>query len=70
MGPSLGRPSFVPSVPQQMVRATIYTLQFLVAYMIMLLAMYYNGYILICIILGVFIGFSMFSWDTFGSTTQ
>ena len=70
MGPSPGRPSFIPSVPQQVVRAAIYTLQFVVAYMIMLLAMYYNGYILVCIILGVFIGFFTFSWDTFGNTTQ
>ena len=34
--------------------------------MIMLLAMYYNGYILLSIFVGVFVGFCMASWDTFG----
>lgn len=57
---------FRPSWPQQAVRGAIYTMQFMVAYMIMLLAMYYNGYILLSIFLGVFVGFCMSSWDTFG----
>ena len=57
---------FKPSWPQQAVRGAIYTMQFVVAYMIMLLAMYYNGYILLSIFVGVFVGFCMASWDTFG----
>ena len=61
---------FRPSWPQQAVRGAIYTMQFVVAYMIMLLAMYYNGYILLSIFLGVFVGFCMCSRDTFGQNSQ
>ena len=63
--PPTTRRFFRPSWPQQAVRGAIYTMQFTVAYMIMLLAMYYNGYILLSIFLGVFVGFCMSSWDTF-----
>ena len=61
---------FRPSWPQQAVRGAIYTMQFVVAYMIMLLAMYYNGFILLSIFLGVFVGFCMSSWDTFGQNNS
>jgi copper transporter 1 len=37
--------------------------QFAVAYFIMLLAMYYNGYIIICIFIGAFFGALIFSWE-------
>ena len=62
-------PGLVPTVLQQGVRAGIYVLQFAVAYMIMLLAMYYNGYIIICIFIGAFIGFFIFSWDASGAAS-
>ena len=62
-------PDHVPTVFQQGVRAGIYMLQFAVAYMIMLLAMYYNGYIIICIFIGAFIGFFIFSWDASGAAS-
>ncbi len=52
-----------PTVQQQLARAVLHMLQFGLAYFIMLLAMYYNGYIIICIILGALIGFFVFSWD-------
>lgn len=52
-----------PTLPQQGVRAVLHMLQFGVAYFIMLLAMYYNGYIIICILLGALIGAFIFSWD-------
>ena len=42
-------------------------LQFGVAYFIMLLAMYYNGYIIICILVGAFLGTLIFSWDAIGA---
>ncbi|KIX02033.1 uncharacterized protein Z518_07972 [Rhinocladiella mackenziei CBS 650.93] len=48
---------------RQFVRALIHMVQFGVAYFIMLLAMYYNGYIIICIIIGAFLGSFIFSWD-------
>lgn len=53
----------VPTVLQQVIRALIHMLQFAVAYFIMLLAMYYNGYIIICIIIGAFLGSFIFSWE-------
>lgn len=40
--------TFRPNVLQQALRALLHMLQFAVAYFIMLLAMYYNGYIIIC----------------------
>ena len=55
---------FTPSLFQQLVRATLHMLQFAVAYFIMLLAMYFNGYIIICILIGAFIGAFMFSWHS------
>ncbi|OJJ47630.1 hypothetical protein ASPZODRAFT_94284 [Penicilliopsis zonata CBS 506.65] len=53
-----------PTVFQQVVRAFLHLCQFAVAYFIMLLAMYFNGYIIICIFIGAFIGSFIFSWDT------
>lgn len=44
------RRSFKPSLVQQLVRAVIHMAQFTVAYIIMLLAMYFNGYIIISIV--------------------
>jgi solute carrier family 31 (copper transporter), member 1 len=58
--------SFRPNVTQQAVRTLIRTAQFAMAYWIMLLAMYYNGYVIICIILGSFIGIYFFQWDRLG----
>lgn len=52
-----------PNVFQQIIRALFHMLQFAVAYFIMLLAMYYNGYIIICIIIGSFLGTFVFSWE-------
>jgi copper transporter 1 len=55
---------FRPNVVQQAIRALLHMLQFAVAYFVMLLAMYFNGYIIICIIIGAFLGFFAFSWET------
>lgn len=52
-----------PSLVEQIVRALLHTLQFAMAYFIMLLAMYYNGYIIICIFIGAFVGSLIFSWE-------
>lgn len=56
--------SFRPSVVQQLIRALLHMAQFAVAYFIMLLAMYFNGYIIISIIIGAFLGAFVFSWET------
>ena len=55
--------SYRPSPFEQVVRALVHTLQFAVAYLLMLLAMYFNGYIIICIFIGAFLGSLVFSWE-------
>jgi copper transporter 1 len=55
---------FTPTLPQQLIRATFHLLQFAVAYFVMLLAMYYNGYIIICILIGAFLGSFIFGWES------
>ncbi|KAJ5986730.1 hypothetical protein N7451_011095 [Penicillium sp. IBT 35674x] len=56
--------AFTPSVIQQSVRALLHMAQFAVAYIVMLLAMYFNGYIIICIFIGAYIGSFIFSWES------
>jgi hypothetical protein len=41
-------------------------LKFKITYFIILLAMYYNGYIIICLLAGAFLGAFIFSWDAIG----
>ncbi|CAG8982646.1 hypothetical protein HYALB_00006041 [Hymenoscyphus albidus] len=55
---------FRPNLMQQAVRATFHMLQFAAAYFVMLLAMYYNGYLIICIIIGAWLGAFVFQWET------
>ncbi|KAI5279173.1 Copper Transporter integral membrane protein that functions in high affinity copper transport [Ascosphaera aggregata] len=55
------RPFFQQTPIRRMFRAILYTSQFTVAYLLMLLAMYYNAYIFICIVLGTFSGHLSFS---------
>lgn len=57
--------TFRPNVLQQAIRALLHTCQFAVAYFVMLLAMYYNGYFIICIFIGAFLGFFIFGWEGF-----
>lgn len=57
---------FRPTVAQQAVRALLHTLHFALAYWIMLMAMYYNGFIIICIIIGAFVGAFVFQWERIG----
>ncbi|KOS17749.1 Copper transport protein ctr4 [Escovopsis weberi] len=56
-------PPFRPTAAQQAIRALLHTMQFAVAYFIMLLAMYYNGYIIICIFIGAYLGSFIFHWE-------
>ncbi|THY38697.1 Ctr-domain-containing protein [Aureobasidium pullulans] len=62
--------AFKPTLPQQMVRALLHCLQFAVAYFIMLLAMYYNGYLIICIFIGAYLGFFVFGWEKLGGDSE
>ncbi|KAI0126851.1 putative high affinity copper protein [Xylariales sp. AK1849] len=60
--------SFRPNYLQQGVRTGIRAVQFTLSYLLMLLAMYYNGAIIICIIIGAFIGIYIFQWERMGGT--
>ncbi|KAK8136784.1 hypothetical protein PG984_004724 [Apiospora sp. TS-2023a] len=53
---------FRPSFGQHLALALIHTLQFVLGYFIMLMAMYYNGYIIICIMVGTFLGYVLVRW--------
>jgi copper transporter 1 len=63
--PVVPAPRFRPNILQQAFRALLHTLQFAVAYFVMLLAMYYNGYIIICIFIGAYIGYFIFGYESF-----
>lgn len=55
---------FRPTLLEQSIRSLLHMCQFAVAYIIMLLAMYFNGYIIICIFIGAFLGSFAFDWTT------
>ncbi|GAB7364283.1 hypothetical protein MBLNU230_g4828t1 [Neophaeotheca triangularis] len=59
--------TFRPTAIQQCIRALIHMTTFAVAYFVMLLAMYFNGYIIICIFIGAFFGKLLCDW---GSVTM
>ncbi|KAM7192752.1 putative high affinity copper protein [Rhypophila sp. PSN 637] len=46
----------------QLVRAVLHAVTFGLAYIVMLLAMYYNGYIIICILIGAGLGKFLCDW--------
>jgi copper transporter 1 len=56
---------FRPTLLQQAIRAAIHMATFAVAYFVMLLAMYYNGYIIISIFIGAYIGYFLFGYESF-----
>jgi copper transporter 1 len=58
--------AFRPNLMQQAVRTLIRTVQFALAYWIMLFALHYNGYIILCIIFGTFVGTYIFQWEMMG----
>lgn len=47
---------------QQFLRALLHAITFGLAYIVMLLAMYYNGYIIICIFIGAGLGKFLCDW--------
>ncbi|VUC22269.1 unnamed protein product [Clonostachys rosea] len=63
-------PPFRPNFWQQAIRAILHTAQFTVAYFIMLLAMYYNVYILVSIFLGILVGSYFFQYETLDFAQQ
>ncbi|KAG5974849.1 hypothetical protein E4U55_007998 [Claviceps digitariae] len=50
------------SILQQLARAVLHALTFGVAYVVMLLAMYFNGYVIICIFIGAGLGKFFCDW--------
>ncbi|KAK4941334.1 hypothetical protein LTR10_018744 [Elasticomyces elasticus] len=54
--------TFRASPLQQLVRSVIHALTFGLAYIVMLLAMYYNGFVIICIFIGAFLGKFVCDW--------
>lgn len=57
----------IPSLPtwsQQIVRSFIYGSQFSAAFLVMLLGMYFNGFVLIAIFIGATLGYLVFGSDT------
>jgi copper transporter 1 len=60
---------FRPTLVQQSIRALLHMVTFAVAYFVMLLAMYYNGYFIICIFIGAYLGAFIFSWETISIAT-
>ncbi|KAI0853560.1 Ctr copper transporter family-domain-containing protein [Daldinia vernicosa] len=69
INPTAGN-GYRPTLIEQAIRAFIHTAQFVVAYFLMLLAMYYNGYIIICIFIGAYIGSFIFQWEKLGGGQQ
>ncbi|KAK0703078.1 Ctr copper transporter, partial [Lasiosphaeria miniovina] len=47
---------------QQLIRAALHVVTFAVAYMVMLLAMYFNGYMILCIFIGNGLGKFLCDW--------
>jgi len=45
-------------------KSILHAAMFCVAYIVMLLAMYFNGYIIICLIIGAGLGHLLFAYDT------
>ncbi|OKL57534.1 hypothetical protein UA08_07096 [Talaromyces atroroseus] len=60
---------FRPTLVQQSIRALLHMVTFAVAYFVMLLAMYYNGYFIICIFIGAYLGAFAFTWESINIST-
>ncbi|KAK0739309.1 Ctr copper transporter [Apiosordaria backusii] len=56
-----------PNFFEQLLRAWLHLVNFVLAYLLMLLGMYNNGFVLISIFLGVFFGFLLFQWTRLGT---
>ncbi|KAK6504390.1 Copper Transporter integral membrane protein that functions in high affinity copper transport [Arthrobotrys conoides] len=53
-----------PTILQHMLKSLIYAVLLVVGYILMLLAMYYNGYIFFCLVIGAWLGNFLFGMDT------
>ncbi|TIA91095.1 hypothetical protein E3P99_01245 [Wallemia hederae] len=57
---------FRPTLTQQLIRSLVYFVQYSATYIIMLIAMTFNGYLLFAIFFGGAAGYFVSSWDTVG----
>lgn len=57
---------FKLTMAEQAIRASLYTMQAVLAYFVMLLAMSFNGFVLLCMFAGAFTGYFAFHWVHFG----
>ncbi|TIA76250.1 hypothetical protein E3P91_00097 [Wallemia ichthyophaga] len=57
---------FRPTLSQQFIRALVYFVQYSATYIVMLIAMTFNGYLLFAIFFGGGFGYLVSSWDTVG----
>lgn len=57
---------FKLTMAEQAIRASLYTMQAGLAYFVMLLAMSFNGFVLLCMFAGAFTGYFAFHWVHFG----
>ncbi|KAK6343075.1 hypothetical protein TWF718_008450 [Orbilia javanica] len=53
-----------PTIVQHLLKSLIYAVLLGVGYILMLLAMYYNGYIFFCLVIGAWLGNFLFGMDT------
>ncbi|EPS44578.1 hypothetical protein H072_1432 [Dactylellina haptotyla CBS 200.50] len=53
-----------PTIFQQLLKSLIYAVLVGIGYILMLLVMYYNGYIFVCLVVGAWLGNFLFGWDT------
>ncbi|THH15907.1 hypothetical protein EW146_g4653 [Bondarzewia mesenterica] len=60
---------FRPTLKQQAIRSFFHFVQFSAGYLLMLMAMYYNGGVIFAIFIGSFVGFFLSDWDTIGEVT-
>ena len=57
------RRPFRPTMLNQAVRALLHTLTFAIGYFVMLISMYYNGYLIICVFIGAYLGAFCCQWE-------
>ncbi|ORY02716.1 Ctr copper transporter [Basidiobolus meristosporus CBS 931.73] len=58
------------TVNQQLARSTMYAIQVSISFCLMLVFMTFNGFLMLSVILGAFIGFLLFSQDTLATTAE
>ncbi len=63
-------PRFRPTLLQQAIRSLLYAIQFTGAYLVMLIAMTFNGYLILCIVLGGLFGHFVSTWDALAFDLQ